>query len=64
MERLIGYRKLALTGSVFVISIFMLWGGLLNADQFVELNKFVIPSFLAANLIEHVMDGKRQESKE
>ena len=52
---LIGSRKLLITLVVFLTSVVLLILGILLPDQWVELNKFVIPSFLAANIAEHVM---------
>lgn len=59
---LIGSRKLLITAAVFVTSVVLLCTGTLAPDQFVELNKFVIPSFLAANLVEYTMNRKSRDS--
>jgi hypothetical protein len=54
LSNLAGYRKVLITLVAFVTSVALLLSGIINADQWVDLNKFVIPSFLGANLIEHL----------
>lgn len=53
-----GYRKLFVAILVVFLSLALLLTGVLSGDQFVEIIKFVIPSFMAANLAEYILDKK------
>ena len=55
LNNLTGYRKVFITLVAFIASIALLLANIINADQWVELNKFVIPSFMAANLAEYIL---------
>lgn len=57
-----GLRKVAIVSIVFATSCIMLALDVINADQFVELNKYVIPSFMAANMMEYWMERRRGRS--
>lgn len=57
-DRLTGYRKVLVTLIVFTTSVILLLLTKITADQWVDLNKFVIPAFLAANIAERWMNGK------
>ena len=62
MKALLGYRKVAITLIVFFSSLGLLLSGAVSPENFIELNKFVIPAFLASNLVETWMN--KRESKE
>lgn len=55
---LLGSRKLLITLVVFSASVVLLLTKVIDADQWVTLNKFIIPAFLAANLISKFKNGK------
>lgn len=55
---LVGSRKLLITVVTFATSVILLLFHVINADQWVTLNKFIIPAFLAANLISKFKNGK------
>lgn len=61
---LTGYRKTLVAVSCLVISGSFLISGHLSAIDFVELNKFVLPSFFAANLAEYIMNHKPKKGPE
>lgn len=52
-NRLSGYRKVLITLIVFFTSVILLVLKLITPDNWVDLNKFVIPAFLAANIAEY-----------
>ena len=58
LNNLTGYRKVFITLVAFIASIALLLANIINADQWVELNKFVIPAFLASNLLSKYASGK------
>lgn len=58
LDRLLGYRKVLITFTVFTVSVILLVGKVITGDQWVELNKFVLPAFLAANLISKFITPK------
>lgn len=57
LNNLEGYRKVVVTLVAFLGSVILLVTHQINADQWVELNKFVLPAFMAANLGEYVMNA-------
>lgn len=63
LNQLIGYRKVGVALLVFIASTVMFLTGALSEAGWVELNKFVIPAFLAANIAEYLMSGTKRGVK-
>lgn len=60
MQKILGWRKFALTVIVVITSTILLICDIIKGDQWVDLMKVIIPVFLGANLIEHwrrIKDG-------
>jgi hypothetical protein len=62
MQWLDGYRKFVAVILSLVLSTGLLLTHQINADQWVELNKFVLPAFMAANLGELWLKGQSKPS--
>lgn len=61
---LIGYRKLLFAAFAFTTSMVLLLLEKLTADQFVALQQWVIPSFMASSIAEKYLDGKKTDASE
>ncbi len=51
-QKLLGWRKFIFTALVVLASVILLICGILNGDQFVNLNQIIVPAFIAGNLVE------------
>lgn len=58
-----GLRKLIVTLCVFTISLVLLVLGKISSAEWIDLNKIVIPAFLAANLGEYWLKKKNDNSR-
>lgn len=63
MNRLLGYRKVLVTFVCFATSVILLLYNKLTGDQFVSFNQFLLPAFLASNLLETFMNRRGQEKR-
>jgi hypothetical protein len=61
---LIGYRKLIFAAFAFISSMVLMLCGKMTADQFVALQQWVIPSFMASSIAEKYLDGKKTDVSE
>lgn len=61
MDTLSGIRKLLICLFCIVLSTSLLVFKIITSDQWVEINKFVIPAFMAANLAERWINMKGQD---
>ncbi len=48
-----GFRKWLIVATILLVSVSFLISGHISGAEFVDLHKVVIPSFMAANLLEH-----------
>lgn len=62
-NKLPGYRKVFVTILAFFVSVMLLLYKMITADQWVEFNKWLLPSFMASNLLSKMIDptGKQVE---
>lgn len=58
MPNLVGYRKTIVAVATLAATGLFLVSGHISAADFVDLHKFVLPSFFAANLGEFLMNNR------
>lgn len=58
-NKMLGWRKVAVFLAILALSTALLLAHVITGDQWVELLKFVAPSFFAASLISKYMNGAK-----
>lgn len=64
LNKLVGWRKVFVTLLCFGASLILLLTHNLSEDNFIEFNKWLLPSFMTAQLLERMVIRSKEKSSE